>query len=389
MDVPSSSHHGLEDGNSLVYAKIYRIVEDMIGHWTEIMQLSDNHLNEIRKITDKAIQEAPESGMVRWIVESVASKEFNRLKDVALFCSIRNHSVSLLYPNTSYREDMFKQVFRGEPEEYTNHFLHSDLAFNWVDKERNTVLQRLGDLFAEKGDMQTAHSLLSVKAVRMDCYTVESMVGNVATLRSKSMWRYDNVQFTSPYPSNYQDLCLICQLVGWNGNYYMNAAGAWYDMAVHDRWMGFLLWHEMEEDEREDRMFSHFVTPLGEEVSCYEDAYGEPEYPPYREHDSGWFIETPKHRRKKIPGRKVPNYAYKPKGKEPFKYFEKKIREVLNWPVRDVLDVNYALRIYEGWTHQAQTYLEAGNYDYANFIASSVLFDVALFSQRHTEYEKQ
>lgn len=211
---------------------------------------------------------------------------------------------------------MFKQVFRGEPEEYTNHFLHSDLAFNWVDKERNTVLQRLGDLFAEKG---------------------------------------------------------------WNGNYYMNAAGAWNNMAVHDRWMGFLLWHEVEEDEREDRMFSHFVTPLGEEVSCYEDAYGEPEYPPYREHDSRWFIETPKHRRKKIPGRKVPNYAYKPKGKEPFKYFEKKIREVLNWPVRDVLDVNYALRIYEGWTHQAQTYLEAGNYDYTNFIASSVLLTLPYF----------
>jgi len=69
MHVEDAAHLGL----CLVYAKIYRIVEDMIGHWTGIMQLSDNHLNEIRKITDKAIQEAPESGMVRWIVESVSS----------------------------------------------------------------------------------------------------------------------------------------------------------------------------------------------------------------------------------------------------------------------------------------------------------------------------
>ena len=92
---------------------------------------------------------------------------------------------------------------------------------------------------------------------------------------------------------------------------------------------------------------------------------------------------------KKIPGRKVPNYKYKPKGKEPYKYFEKKIAEVGNWPIRDVLDVNYALRIYEGWCKQAQTYLEVQEYVLANFISSSVLFEGAFFSHRNTGYEKQ
>lgn len=383
--VEDAAHLGL----CLVYAKKYRMVEDMIGHWAGLMQLTNNQLSEIRVITAKAIRQAPESGMVRWIAESVASKEFNRLKDVALFLSARNHSVGLLYPNTNFREGMYKEVFRGCSQEYADHFLRSDLAFNWVDKERNTVLQRVGDLFAEKGDMEIAHSLLSVKAVRMDCYTVEKLEGNVATLRSKSMWRYDQVQFTSPCPPNYQKMCFICQLVGWNGAYYLNGAGLWYPMEVYNRWSGFLLWHDVDEDEREDQMFSYFTTPSGDEVSCYEDAYGEPEYPSFRENNFGWYLENPKERRKKVPGRKVPNYKYKPKGKEPFKYFEKKIDEILSWPVRDVLDVNYALRIFEGWNKQANVYLEEKNYVWANFISSMVLFDSAFFSQRYSSYEKQ
>ena len=172
----------------------------------------------------------------------------------------------------------------------------------------------------------------------------------------------------------------------------MNGAGVWYPMEVHNRWLGFLLWHEVEENEREDCQFSYFTTPSGDEVSCYEDAYGEPEFPSYIENEFGWYVESSqaaKPRRKKVPGRKVPNYKYKPRGKEPFKYFEKKIREVLTWPVRDALDVNYALRIYEGWTKQAQLYLDVEEYTLANFISSSVFFDASLFSHRHTEYEKQ
>lgn len=388
MYVEDAAHLGL----CLVYARKYRMVEDMIGHWSGIMQLSAEQLREIRVITSKAIKKAPESGLVKWITDCVASRDFSRLKDVALFFSTKNHSVSLLYPNTNYREDMYQQVFNGFAQEYANHFLLSDLAFNWVDKERNTVLQRVGDLFAERGDMETANSLLSVKHVPMDCYTVIETEGLVATLKSKSGWRYEPVQLTSLCPPDYQDKCFICQMVRWNGIYYLNGAGAWYPMEVYHRWSGFLLRHRLDEDEREDRMFSYFTTPSGDEVSCYEDAYGESEYPFYMENDFGCYVESGQAvnpRRKKVPGRKVPNYKYKPKGKEPFKYFEKKIREVLTWPVRDVLDVNYALRIYEGWTKQAQVYLDAEEYTLANFISSSVFFDASLFSHSHSEYEKQ
>lgn len=272
MYVEDAAHLGL----CLHYAKIYRRVEDMIGHWAAIMQLTKKQLGEIRKITAKAICKAPESGMMKWIAESVASKEFCRLKDVALFLSVSNHSVCLLYPNTIYRENMYKELFKNYPTEIVNQFLYSDLAFNWVDKEGNTVLHCVGNLFAEKSDIQTAQSLLSVKHLPLDSYLVDYLEGNVATLRSKTNNRYENVQFTSPAPSNYKDLCIICQMVGWNGTYYINGSGAWYNKAVHDAWNGHLLWDDVDKDEREDRMFTHFITPSGDKVSCYKDAYCNP-----------------------------------------------------------------------------------------------------------------
>ena len=91
MYVEDAAHLGL----CLVYARLYRKVEDMIGHWAVLMELSPNQLKHIRTITDKAIQVAPESGMVKWIVQGVASNDFNRLKDITLFISKRNHSVGL------------------------------------------------------------------------------------------------------------------------------------------------------------------------------------------------------------------------------------------------------------------------------------------------------
>ncbi len=101
-------------------------------------------------------------------------------------------------------------------------------------------------------------------------------------------------------------------------------------------------------------------------------------------------ISTSKPPKPKIEGRKVPNYAYKPRGKKPVVYFEKKVSEVYDWPVRDVNDLNYGIRVLEGWTNQAQKYLDQGNYVYANFISSKVLFTGCYYYQSYyRSYEKQ
>ena len=197
-------------------------------------------------------------------------------------------------------------------------------------------------------------------------------------------------------------MCLICQMVGWNGEYYINGSGMWMDMAAYERWDNKKLWDGIEEYEHDDCSCSYFTTPSGEHVSCYEDAYGE-EGPDKLSDFDLWgnldfnLGEDPieaeaarKRKRNREEGRKQPNYKYKPTGKSPSQYFTRKINEVFKWTVEDATDLNYGLRVLEGWMKQAHVYLEAGNYSYAHFIASSIVFSGANYSDWYiADYPKQ
>ena len=94
--------------------------------------------------------------------------------------------------------------------------------------------------------------------------------------------------------------------------------------------------------------------------------------------------------RKKSTDRQVPNYAYKPKGEDPEGYFVKKIHSVIRWRVANANDVNYGLRVFEGWLAQAQKYVAKEEFYYAVCITRALLSDVLtchLFW--HHEYPKQ
>lgn len=101
---------------------------------------------------------------------------------------------------------------------------------------------------------------------------------------------------------------------------------------------------------------------------------------------------SPKRRkaRKKSTDRQVPNYAYKPKGKDPGKYFRQKIEAIHKWKVSGVNDINYALRIYEGWLSQAKKYNQAEDFYYSACIMGLLLWEVSRFhSKWHLDYPKQ
>lgn len=83
--------------------------------------------------------------------------------------------------------------------------------------------------------------------------------------------------------------------------------------------------------------------------------------------------------RKKSTDRQVPNYAYKPKGENPEGYFVKKIHSVIRWRVTSTNDVNYDLRVFEGWLAQAQKYVAKEYFYYAVCISGALLSDVLTF----------
>ena len=94
--------------------------------------------------------------------------------------------------------------------------------------------------------------------------------------------------------------------------------------------------------------------------------------------------------RKKSTDRQVPNYAYKPKGEDPEGYFVKKIHSVIRWGVTSTNDVNYDLRVFEGWLAQAQKYVAKEELYYAVCITRALLSDVLTCHLLwHHEYPKQ
>ena len=151
-----------------VYAQLYRRSEDMVGHWCGLMKLSAPTVNAVKMIVGEAIGTAPDSGLVKWVQESVASQDFNEMKSVALFFAHADLAVGLLFPNSNYREEVYLQLF-NEDSRIASNMVSSDFAFNWKDKEGVTVMQRLGHCFERMGDAVTAHSLSTIRGIRLDC----------------------------------------------------------------------------------------------------------------------------------------------------------------------------------------------------------------------------
>lgn len=100
MYVENMAHLKLDE----VYVHLYRRSEDMIGHWCGLLKLDSQATQKIRMVADEAIKSAPESALVKWIQESVASNDFNNLKSVALYFSQCDMAIGLLLPNSHYRE---------------------------------------------------------------------------------------------------------------------------------------------------------------------------------------------------------------------------------------------------------------------------------------------
>lgn len=115
-------------------------VRKIWGHWCGLMELSAPTVNAVKMIVGEAIGKAPESGLVKWVQESVASQDFNEMKSVALFFAHADLAVGLLFPNSHYRQEVYLQLF-NEDSRIASNMVSSDFAFNWKDKEGVTYIE--------------------------------------------------------------------------------------------------------------------------------------------------------------------------------------------------------------------------------------------------------
>lgn len=121
--------------------------------------------------------------------------------------------------------------------------------------------------------------------------------------------------------------------------------------AFMDAFFGGLSDEDIEEESDDD------IIPFDEfdDSDYWDDLYEGPT--PFAYSVSSSNKKKRKKPRKKSTDRQVPNYAYKPKGEDPEGYFVKKIHSVIRWRVTSTNDVNYGLRVFEGWLAQAQKYV--------------------------------
>lgn len=153
--------------------------------------------------------------------------------------------------------------------------------------------------------------------------------------------------------------------------------------ALMDAFFGGLSDEDLEEDSDAD------IIPFDEfdDSDYWDDLYEGPTPFAYSARPSS---NKRRKARKKPTDRQVPNYAYKPRGKEPGKYYRQKIEAIHKWKVTGVNDINYALRIYEGWLAQAEKYNQAADFYYSACIMGMLLWEVSRFhSKWHLDYPKQ
>lgn len=141
-------------------------------------------------------------------------------------------------------------------------------------------------------------------------------------------------------------------------------------------------------DEELNQMFGAFMDAFFDDSDYRDDLYEGPT--PFAYSVSPSNKNKRKKPRKKSTDRQVPNYAYKPKGEDLEGYFVKKIHSVIRWRVANANDVNYGLRVFEGWLAQAQKYVAKEEFYYAVCITRALLSDVLTCHLLwHHEYPKQ
>lgn len=252
-------------------ARLYRVVEDEVGRWGDEMGLSAEGLALVRRLVSNALAEAPESGLRRWLVESIRSGRFSRLGEALRFFVTCDETFARLYPPLSFRRQFFRSLAH-EDEQAGDAMLVADLAFNWVDKSGLTLARRLAHLFS--GEPLVVDTLLSVRPRQMDAYTVKSLSGEgIVTLANKEGQTFEDVSLSDPLPADWESRCLLAQLVTCLDRTYVSGPVAWHSRKMYDRWGTRRLFYGIEDVEIDVAYDTSFTTRTGEEVCLHTDLF--------------------------------------------------------------------------------------------------------------------
>ena len=267
---------------------MYRSLGDVVFRWCDGLCMDANATSQIHNLVSGAVAEAPRSSLRRWITESVRSRDFLRLSDTLVYFAREDRILRRVYPNLRYREAMFLRLTGNR--QAARYLSGTDLAFNWRDKQGNTLSATLAKQFrllavpAEKQEksilLETAEYLDSIRSERLDTYTVVRRKGGCTlTLRHRDGRLFKDVTLPSPLAETDESQHLAAQLVTYLGKTRASGPVRWLGKESVDAWNGEALWDAIDKEEREDAKRTYFTTFFGKRLSLYDDLYTLPQDP--------------------------------------------------------------------------------------------------------------
>lgn len=254
------------------YERMYRSVDDVVGYWCRKYKISSEDSAIIYDLVSDAVADAPESSLEKWIKECVLSKDFQKLKDVALFLAQKDPTIRMLYPDMKYRKEAYLKITDGDKDK-AQQMLWSDMAFNWRDREGLTLFSRLAERFDRMKDgKDTAEILKSITPIQLDKYLPLRKNGNfILTLMKKST--VFDVVFPHSVLENNPYYSLICQLVSYHGTIYVNGPIVLSASEFLNRLDCAVLLKNIKNNEEESTKHEFFTTPFGNRYSRHQDFY--------------------------------------------------------------------------------------------------------------------
>ena len=286
-----------------VYEYMYRSLGDVVFRWCDGLGMDANATSQVHNLVSEAVAEAPRSTLRRWITENVRSRDFLRLSDMLVYFAREDRILRRVYPNLRYREAMFLRLTGNR--QAARYLSGTDLAFNWHDKQGNTLPATLAGQFrllavpAEGEEksvlLETAGYLESICSERLDTYRVTGRKDrHTLTLRHRNGRLFKDVTFPSPLPETDESQHLTAQLVTYLGKTRASGPVRWLGKESVDAWNGETLWDAIDKEERKDAKRTYFTTFFGKRLSLYDDLYTLPQDPEEARYASqGIYLDEP------------------------------------------------------------------------------------------------
>lgn len=255
------------------YERMYRSIDDVVGYWCRKYKISSDDSAIIYDLVSDAVADAPESSLEQWIKECVLSRDFQKLKYVALFLAKNDPIIRMIYPDLKYREEVYLKITDGDNDK-AQQMLWSDMAFNWRDREGLTLLLRLAERFDRMKDgKETTEILKSITSMPLDKYLPLRKNGDFRLTLMKNNTVLD-VVFPYSISENNPDNSLICQLVSYLGTIYVNGSVVLSASEFLNKLDCVALLQNVKNTEEESTKHEIFTTPFGNRYSRHQDLYG-------------------------------------------------------------------------------------------------------------------